>query len=320
MCAQQPASALRRKTRGGLRTRRGVRGAVAWKLLLGIAAGIGVVWSFAQSSLPPAETPSRAVAGPIAVRTPVSNSEQRVAAAPAADARKNDPFAGVDVSNDSVLRHIAGIDENARARQQRAPQRGAAKAATEPARPVAAPPTPPVGAEPAETQRVPNAPAEAAAMAPLLAPAPPPAPAALQTSAIEAPVTRSAADPGAATLPAVGQAVAAPPPSKADPDRTQVAALGNTPSMARATDAPLRAIARPVPPFPIEAMRAGIPQGRVVARLTVEADGRVSAARILSSTPLGYFERESRRALANWRYEPPGRQTSTDVELVFNRE
>jgi hypothetical protein len=35
---------------------------------------------------------------------------------------------------------------------------------------------------------------------------------------------------------------------------------------------------------------------------------------------MGYFERESRRALASWRYEPPGQATSADVELVFNLE
>jgi TonB family protein len=57
-----------------------------------------------------------------------------------------------------------------------------------------------------------------------------------------------------------------------------------------------------------------------VARLTIEADGRVSGAQIVKAAPLGYFERESRRALANWRYEPPGRQISADVELIFTRE
>jgi TonB family protein len=98
-----------------------------------------------------------------------------------------------------------------------------------------------------------------------------------------------------------------------------VAALGKSPPPASTTP-PLRLATRTVPTFPIEAVRAGVSSGRVVARLTIEADGRVSATEILSSTPLGYFERESRRALANWRYEPPGQTTSADVELVFKHE
>ena len=97
-----------------------------------------------------------------------------------------------------------------------------------------------------------------------------------------------------------------------------VAALGKT-APPQSTTPPLRVANRTVPIFPVEAMRAGIQSGRVVARLTIEADGRVSAAQIISSTPIGYFERESRRALAMWRYEPPGQATSADVELIFNR-
>jgi TonB family protein len=101
-------------------------------------------------------------------------------------------------------------------------------------------------------------------------------------------------------------------------DRVLVASLGKA-VPAPLTATPLRLTRRTVPIFPTEAIRAGIESGRVVARLTVEADGHVSETRIMSASPLGYFERESRRALASWRYEPPGQTTSVEVELQFNR-
>jgi protein TonB len=100
-----------------------------------------------------------------------------------------------------------------------------------------------------------------------------------------------------------------------------LAALGKAaPPPAPAITPQLRVTNRKVPNFPIEAIRAGIQNGRVVARLTIEADGRVSATQIISASPIGYFERESRRALATWRYEPPGQATTADIELDFTRE
>jgi protein TonB len=310
-----------------MRKWRSASGAVAWKLLLGIALGVGAVWFVAQSSFAPPEPVSREVAGPIG-RTVVPNTEAPVATALAAPQRdtQNDPFAGVDLSNNSVLRHIAGIEEKTRGRQ-RAQARGTAVAAAptatpETARPSASPP-PPARQESTATQR-PAPPVPVQTVAPPPSPSETPrGPAVLQTSAaVDAPVLRSASETTAASPPSfervASNGVAAAP--SAVSDRALVAALGNAPPPSPATTAPLHVIARTVPPFPIEAMRAGIREGRVVARLTIEADGSVSAAQIISSSPLGYFERESRRALATWRYEPPGRQTSADVELVFNRE
>jgi len=116
--------------------------------------------------------------------------------------------------------------------------------------------------------------------------------------------------------------VLVPPPATTPTnanDRVLVAALGNA-APAPSITAPLKVTNRTVPVFPPEAIRAGIQSGRIVARLTIEADGRVSGAQILSASPSGFFERESRRALSSWRYEPPGRETSTDVELVYTRE
>ena len=165
----------------------------------------------------------------------------------------------------------------------------------------------------------------------------PAAPAAAETSrAAQAVVATEPSAPAPITRPAdaappvqpiehaatAGSAVIVPPPANPPAnanERVLVAALGNT-APAPSISAPLKVTNRSLPVFPPEAIRAGVQGGRVVARLTIEADGHVSGAQILSASPAGFFERESRRALAGWRYEPPGRATSADVELVFNRQ
>jgi protein TonB len=308
-----------RMRRGGWNKWQRASGAIAWKLLLAVVAGVGAIWIAAQSSIAPSEPASREVAGPIAIRTPVPNTEIPLTPAPVAARAEtqNDPFAGVDVSNNSVLRHIAGIEEKARGRQPtRTPETSRATPAPIAAQPERVPAAPPVRAEAGNEQKAPpSIPTQIAAAPPAEATR---APIALQTAApADALVTRSGGDAVAASP---GTAVPAPPATPANnTDRVLVAALGaNAP--VPSTFAPLRVITRTVPAFPQEALRDGIRQGRVVARLTIEADGRVSGAQIISAAPLGYFERESRRALATWRYEPPGSATSADVELVFNRE
>jgi protein TonB len=311
-----------------------VRGAIAWKLVLGIAVAAAVVWVLAQPSVPPPEPGSRAVAGPIAVRTPVPNTERPTAPPPAAappaavvaTGSPSDPFAGVDVSNNSVLRHIAGIEEKARGRraaQARDPLRvNPAATATPPARqPVA--PQPPREQPAAESRPVapPGGVQLVAALGlpdvPRTAATPPTVPLA------EVPLARPVTESAAASAPAAERAAtpvpASPAANPAPGDRVLVAALGKS-APPQSTTPPLRVARRTVPVFPVEAMRAGIQNGRVVARLTIEADGRVSAAQIINSNPIGYFERESRRALATWRYDPPGQPTSADVELIFTRE
>jgi len=153
------------------------------------------------------------------------------------------------------------------------------------------------------------------------APQPPPvieAPAACPGPESDANVAAPETPPGAA--PAAPNSAAPSPPATTPGDRVLLVALGNAAPAVPSTAAPLRLANRTVPIFPVEAIRAGIQSGRVVARLTVETDGRASALQIVSTSPPGYFERESRRALATWRYEPPGQATLVDVELVFKRE
>jgi hypothetical protein len=83
---------------------------------------------------------------------------------------------------------------------------------------------------------------------------------------------------------------------------------------------PLRAIEKPQPVYPAEAARDGITRGRVVAQLQVGEQGRVEHVEILEAQPPRVFDREVRRALAQWRYAPPGAPRQVAVELVFRLE
>jgi len=317
------------------------RGAVAWRLAVGIAIAIGLVWIFTLPSRDPPEPASRAAGGAIAMR-PAANVETPAPATPAVaptEDSQSDPFAGVDVSDDSVLRHIAGIEEKGHTRRPththtpaRAPAREPVKesAATASAQPAPAPAAllPARDESAAATQ---PAPAPVVAQAPA---APPPETARVATPLQVAPEPAPVAEPAAAREASEAHAQSAPvaerPASSASvpsantgngADRVLVAALGKAaPAPTPPITPQLRIMNRTVPNFPVEAIRAGIQNGRVVARLTIEADGRVSAMQIISASPIGYFERESRRALATWRYEPPGRTTTAEIELAFTRE
>lgn len=105
-----------------------------------------------------------------------------------------------------------------------------------------------------------------------------------------------------------------------DADRVALARVDPAATAPVQSVTPPRTISRSVPLFPDEAIKAGIKTGRVLARVSIDAEGRVTESQILSARPPGYFERESQRALAAWRYAPPGRAISTDVELNFARE
>jgi protein TonB len=72
--------------------------------------------------------------------------------------------------------------------------------------------------------------------------------------------------------------------------------------------------------YPAEAARDGITRGRVVAQLQVGEQGRVEHVEILEAQPPRVFDREVRRALAQWRYAPPGAPRQVAVELVFRLE
>ncbi|HXF45587.1 MAG TPA: TonB family protein, partial [Burkholderiaceae bacterium] len=82
----------------------------------------------------------------------------------------------------------------------------------------------------------------------------------------------------------------------------------------------LRALNRPQPVFPLEAMREGVRSGRVLAQVNVNADGSIGAIEIVEAQPRRVFDKAVRRALADWRYEPPGEPRSARVEFVFRSD
>jgi protein TonB len=81
----------------------------------------------------------------------------------------------------------------------------------------------------------------------------------------------------------------------------------------------LRAISRPEPMFPREAVRLNVDRGRVMARLFIGPDGTVNKVDIVSAQPIRVFDREVRETALRWRFEAPGQARQTDVEFVFDR-
>ncbi|HEU0203237.1 MAG TPA: TonB family protein [Burkholderiaceae bacterium] len=130
----------------------------------------------------------------------------------------------------------------------------------------------------------------------------------------------------AAATPAPGVAATGRPVAfgdLTDPSYAPGAAEFVAPAPASEAPAPLpelRAIEQPKPQFPRDAARAGVAEGRIVARLHVNAAGAVTDVQILESRPPRTFDSEVRRALSQWRYEPPGQPRQTAVELVFRLE
>lgn len=90
-------------------------------------------------------------------------------------------------------------------------------------------------------------------------------------------------------------------------------------SSARGQDLPLaqRCPEQIKPGFPERAREDDIIEGRVSARLHLDAAGRVTEVEILSAEPPGYFEREVRRAALRWRCQGSGQADSLKVPFRF---
>ena len=137
-----------------------------------------------------------------------------------------------------------------------------------------------------------SAPAEQAAAAPVNVPAPP----------TTSPVAGASAPVSATVEPSIQLATAAPiPPVRAAPPK-------------------LVPITRETPEFPREAIAAGVSQGNVKARLTVDAQGHVTNVEILEATPHRVFDRAVRNALSNWQFEAGAGSRSTTVDIAFKRD
>ncbi|MFN7666451.1 MAG: energy transducer TonB [Inhella sp.] len=80
-------------------------------------------------------------------------------------------------------------------------------------------------------------------------------------------------------------------------------------------------VVRKIPPeFPGEAVRKNISSGEVKAKLTIEADGKVSNVEILDANPKRIFDRATIDALSQWRFEPGAGQQTVEIKLVFRND
>jgi len=81
----------------------------------------------------------------------------------------------------------------------------------------------------------------------------------------------------------------------------------------------VRPIHRVEPEFPRWAHRAGAERGTVNARLTLDADGRVTDVQIMSAEPKRVFDSAVIQALSQWRYVDGNSGRKIDVEIVFKQ-
>jgi TonB family protein len=221
---------------------------------------------------------------------------------------QGDPFAGVDPTQNDVLRNIARLEPGATARAVPRPlaARGVdvAAAAANPGD-TAPPGIAPGFAAPAGTAA--DVPTGTTASSGAVAAEPP-------VRAIGAPtsVPANPSDPAGATISGPIAAAATMPVPVAASSPAAVAVPAATTAVTTR-----RAIAQPSPDFPREALREGINEGRVVANLAVAADGRVTDVTVISATPSRAFGRVAQQSLRDWRYEAAAEPSSVQVELVF---
>ena len=64
-------------------------------------------------------------------------------------------------------------------------------------------------------------------------------------------------------------------------------------------------------------MRNGVDTGRVVARMTIDAAGRVTNVDIVEAQPRRIFDRAVRNALSQWKFNEgaPGRTVESEVDF-----
>ena len=89
--------------------------------------------------------------------------------------------------------------------------------------------------------------------------------------------------------------------------------------LALAAQAAPKVIKKVPPEFPAEAAKKGISAGSVKAKLTIDADGKVSDVEIVEAEPKRVFDRAVKSALMEWKFEP-GEKATHEVKLVFKNE
>lgn len=154
---------------------------------------------------------------------------------------------------------------------------------------------------------------------PVSAPVPHPPKPAQPKPAAPRPATQQARLPAKTTAPAAEpQASPAPTPDTSAPPiapapKAPAPATPDKPSGVRRGIVPL---VRIEPDYPARAL-ANNTEGLVVAHVTIEKDGSVSAVSIVQAQPPKIFDQEAIRALLRWKFSPNDGGTVGEVELRF---
>lgn len=132
--------------------------------------------------------------------------------------------------------------------------------------------------------------------------------------------TKMAAAPAPAPAPVITQPAPAPAPAATAPASNVVASSAPTarPPAPRTDAVPIVSIvSREQPNFPRDALRAGIENGNVRARLTINAAGDVTNVAILQSQPVRVFDRTVQQALVRWKFNPGTDGRTFETEIAF---
>lgn len=123
--------------------------------------------------------------------------------------------------------------------------------------------------------------------------------------------------------------VAVPPPQIVTPKVVEPIVVATAPTVAAAVPKPtpapapvpesivLKVVSSVQPKFPNTAIRSGVTDGIVKARIHIETDGKVSQVEILSAKPTRYFDKEVIAAASQWKYAPIARPQTTLLEFNF---
>jgi len=129
-----------------------------------------------------------------------------------------------------------------------------------------------------------------------------PVPTAVAAAPVSTPVATKAPEP--APVVAAAPTTPAPAPAKAaEPERVVLKLLSSV-----------------QPKFPGTALRSGVTEGVVSARLLIEPDGKVSKVEIVKARPTKYFDKEVIAAASQWRYAPIPRQSTAMLEFNFHMD
>lgn len=76
---------------------------------------------------------------------------------------------------------------------------------------------------------------------------------------------------------------------------------------------------RPLPSYPVTALRSGDRYGRVLLDYDVSADGSVQGVRVVEAYPMRVFTRTAVGAVKTWRH-PVGESGTRTVEFTFSAD